>query len=274
MTDVLTCLRLEADDPGLGLSPTMAEAMVSCRPAPRACDHRPALALLRSQRPYALLGPRDCRLPDLDAGVAFLARRGLPAFRRVGGGSLVVLDDDCLSFALAWPCRSPGHVQGALLSLAAPVLEALGALGASAHLGAAAGSYCEGPSDLILEDGRKVAGMALALRGGWALLSGMLLVRQDPAYATGLVAGFEAAAGGARRYDARVVARLDRVLGRTLAPVEAADALSSAFAAWARRQGSGFALRPPDSVERARAGTLLALRRVRRAVAAPAPVEA
>jgi octanoyl-[GcvH]:protein N-octanoyltransferase len=265
VTAALTCLVLRPDDVGLGLSPTLAEAMVTCRPAPAACDHRPSLALVRWQRPYALLGPRDFRLPDVTAGVAFLERRGLPVFRRIGGGSLVVLDEDCLSFALAWPCRNPAHVSTTVPALAAPVLSALAALGAQVRLGAARGSYCEGPSDVVLADGRKVAGMSLALRGGWALLSGMLLVRQDPAYATGLVAGFEAAAGGERRYRADAVSRLDGALGRPLALEAVADALTGAYAAWAEAAVAPIALRPPDGRERARAAELLGLRRVRSA---------
>lgn len=197
MSVILECLRLDLEDPGIGLSPTMAEAMVASRAAPAACEHRPTLALVRRQRPYALLGPRDLRLPRPKAGVEFLVRRGLPVYRRLGGGSLVVLDEDCLSFALAWPCRNPAHAGQSARALAPPVLAALSALGVQARMGAAVGSYCAGPSDLVVGagDGRKVAGMALALRGGWALVSGMLLVRQNPAYVTGLIAGFEAAAG-------------------------------------------------------------------------------
>lgn len=262
MSDVFACLRLDLEDPGIGLSPTMAEAMVAARAVPAACDHRPTLALVRRQRPYALLGPRDLRLPRLEAGVAFLARRGLPVYRRIGGGSLVVLDEDCLGFALAWPCRSPAHAGQSVRALAPPVLAALSALGVAARMGAAAGSYCEGPTDLVAGDGRKVAGLALALRGGWALVSGMLLVRQDPAYATGLIAGFEAAAGGTRRFEASAVTHLEAAAGRPLRVDAVADGLCAAIAAWAADAGVKPILRPPWRHERALARTLIGQRRV------------
>ncbi len=252
---------LDLDDPAIGLSPTMAEAMVVSRPDPGPCDHRPTLALVRRQRPYALLGPRDLRLPRLADGVAFLARRGLPVYRRIGGGSLVVLDEDCLSFALAWPCRNPAHVGSSAGALGAPVLAGLRALGVPPRMGAARGSYCEGPSDLVADDGRKVAGMSVALRGGWALVSGMLLVRQDSAYATGIVAGFEAAAGGLRRYDPRAVTSLEATLGRSLEVEEVVERLLEAIAAWAGAAGDRGAVRPPDRRERASAAALTALRR-------------
>lgn len=262
---MLECVRLDADDAAIALSPVMAETLVAARARPGGCAHVPTLALVRRQRPYALLGPRDLRLPRLGEGVAFLERRGLPVYRRVGGGSLVVLDEDCLSFALAWPCANPGHAGAAVRLLAEPIIACLAALGAKAHLGAAAGSYCEGPSDVVLDDGRKVAGMSLALRGGWALLSGMLLVRQDPAYATGIVAGFEAASGGARQYLSAAVTRLDAALGRPLDPEATAEALLRAMAAWAGADAAGFRTRAPSGREREVARALLPERRLRSA---------
>ena len=266
MTATLECLRVEPGDEAFGLSPVLAESMVvSASGAGGAvgCDHRPTLALVRRQRPYALLGPRDLRLPRVGDGVAFLERRGLPAFARIGGGSLVVLDDDCLSFALAWRCRNPTHVGLAVRGLAAPALAALARLGVAARMGAAPGSYCEGPSDLVAPDGRKIAGIAAALRGGWALVSGMLLVRQDPAYATGVVAGFEAVAGGNRRYDAGAVTNLERVLGRPLAVESVAAALIAALGHWADAEGATAVERSPRAAELAIARVLFERRRVR-----------
>jgi len=259
----LDLVRLDLDDPCLSLSPVMAEAVVTAQGPRAVCDHRPTVALIRRQRPYALLGPRDARLPDLDAGVAFLARRGLPAYMRIGGGSLVVLDEDCLSFAVAWPCRSPAHVGQAARALGAPALEAVRALGIDARMGAASGSYCEGPTDLVAPDGRKVAGMAVALRGGWALVSGMLLVCQDPRYATGVVRGFERAAGGPRAYRSEAVTRLCDLSAAAGTVDAVAAALEASLAAWAGRAGLPARVRRAGPAEAYAAGGLVGRRRLR-----------
>jgi octanoyl-[GcvH]:protein N-octanoyltransferase len=254
-------VRVDVGHPALAVSPALVEALVTAS-APAACDHRPALAVVRRQRPYALLGPRDLRLPDVGAGVAWLARRGLPAYTRIGGGSLVVLDEGCLSFAVAWPCRNPAHAGANARALARPALAALEALGVAARQGAARGSYCEGPSDLVTAAGRKVAGLALAQRGGWAVAGGMLLVRQDPVYATALVQGFERAAGGGRRFDPRAVTSLEEAGGRRMSMAAAAQAMVEALTRWAREAGETVRVRPPTGEETARAAVLLARRRV------------
>lgn len=257
----LALWRVDLGDPALSLSPVLAETMVS-GPAPAACDHRPTRALIRRQRPYALLGPRDRHLPRLGEGIDFLARRGLPTYMRVGGGSLVVLDEDCLSFALAWPCRSPAHVGQTVRAMGEPVIAALSRLGIEAHMGSAHGSYCEGPSDLVAADGRKVAGMAVSLRGGWALLSGMLLVRQDPRYATGVVAGFEAVSGGGRAFRWQAVTNLESALGAPVTVEGAGDALEAALARWGAAGGRALAHRSIDATTKQTAAALLARRRL------------
>lgn len=262
MSDALEIWRVDLEHPALAVSPVLAETMVADG-APRECDHRPARALIRRQRPYALLGRRDGRLARLDEGLAFLARRGLPAYMRVGGGSLVILDEDCVSFALAWPCRNPGHAGATMRAMAIPVIGALSALAIDARMGRASGSYCEGPSDLVAADGRKIAGMALSLRDGWALVSGMLLVRQDPRYATGIVAGFEAVSGGDRTFRWQAVTHLEAVRGAPLGGEAAADALETAFGTWAAEAGRAAVRVPIDPARYAIAAGLLARRRLR-----------
>lgn len=250
-------------DPSLlDLSPALAEMLGETAAAtaePQFC--------LRRQTAYVLLGPQDMRLPDLPGGVAWLESRGFPIYRRVGGGSAVLLDGDCLSFAAAIPCRDIGRLDRNFTDLTVPVRAALADLGAAAHFGRAEGSYCEGPQDLVDGNGRKIAGVSQALRRGYALVSGMILVRQDPAATTALLQGFYAAAGSTRRLRASAVTSLARILGRDVRTAEVYDAVGAALGrqgVW--REGS------LSAQERARAGELLAERRLRSAGRREAPL--
>lgn len=171
--------------------------------------------VLRRQRGYFLLGPGDRRLPDLPAAARWAAAHGIPLYRRIGGGSLVYLDDGCLSFAHAIPCRDVATAATNFHVLTGPVLDALRSLGVEARFGRVSGSYCEGPWDLVAE-GRKIAGTAQAIHDGFALVSGMLLVTQDGADATGRVNDFYERAGGGRPFDPSAVTSLDALTAGTI----------------------------------------------------------
>jgi len=279
---VMRLVRVDGSHPALPLSPVLAETLAPWpvhasrgvesgvpRSGYAGGEHLPILALVRRQRPYALLGPRDHRLPDLAAGVRYLVAQGLPVYRRTGGGSLVLLDEGCVSFALSVPCRDLTHVARHVTELSEPVRRALDTLGVHTTVGRAEGSYCEGASDLVTEDGRKVAGMAQAVRDGYAMVSGVLLVAQDPAWATAQVAAFEAAAGGDPSHlRAEAVTSLREAAGRGISTEAAMDVLVDALDRWARARG--LAVRasavPGEGTlaegEWARARDLKALRRV------------
>lgn len=248
---VMRLVRVDLSHAALPLSPVLAETLApwpvtfwrntasrGLRAGSAGEAHLPMLVLVRRQRPYALLGPRDQRLPDLAAGVRYLVSQGFPVYRRTGGGSLVLLDEGCVSFAVSVPCRDLTHVGRHVADLSAPVRMALERLGVQAAVGRAAGSYCEGPSDLVTADHRKVAGMAQAVRDGYAMVSGMLLVEQDPAWATAQVAAFEAAAGGDPSHlRADAVTSLRQATGRAISAEQAMDALVDGFGRWARARG-------------------------------------
>src|SRR5690606_27095759 len=136
----------------------------------------PPTLLLRWQRPHVLLGPVDGRLPRLGEGVRWLEARGYPVYMRISGGSAVFLDEHCLGFAVAVPCRDLTRLRDNYERLLAGLIAALVSLGIPARFGEAPGSYCPGPYDLLLEDGRKIAGVAQAMRRGFAEVGGMLLV--------------------------------------------------------------------------------------------------
>lgn len=201
----------------LALSPLLAETMARGV----AESGQPAL-LIRHQSPYWLLGPKDRRLPRLRESVAWLHDQGLAVYHRLGGGSAVLLDGGCLSFAVARPCRDLTTWRANFVELAAGVIRGLARLGIPAAFGEAAEAYCPGPFDLLV-DGVKVAGIAQAIRGGYALVSGMLLVHQDPEAATALVNEFYRRAGSPTAYSPRAVGRLDALVpGLALDTVEAA----------------------------------------------------
>ncbi|HEY8417357.1 MAG TPA: hypothetical protein VIK93_04910 [Limnochordales bacterium] len=209
----------------LDLSPVVAEAAAVSVGTGAA----PPTVVIRRQRPYALLGPRDRRLPRLADGIAVLKAAGLPVYERIGGGSAVILDEGCVSFAVAQPCRDRTLVQHNFAALTEGVRRGLKRLGLQAVFGEAPGSFCPGPYDLTV-DGRKVAGVAQALRGGFALVSGMVLVSQDPVPVTELLNRFYAAAGGAPVLVPDHVAPLSQLLGRPVDVDEVEAALVAGFA--------------------------------------------
>lgn len=191
----------------LRLSPVLAETV-----ARWSADRQSSAVVIRHQKPYILLGPKDRRLPNLDAAVAWLNSQGLPVFMRIGGGSAVLLDQECLSFAVSEPCRDFTVWESNFKRMAEGVIDGLRSLGIPAEFGRAVGSYCEGPYDLVA-DGKKIAGIAQAIRGGFALVSGMLLIRQDPKATTRLLQEFYLRAGSDLQLDPNAVTALMNLPG-------------------------------------------------------------
>ncbi|MCY0884419.1 MAG: lipoate--protein ligase family protein [Firmicutes bacterium] len=217
----------------LALSPVLDEALAPTVTRPGALP----LVLVRTQFPHVLLGPRDRRLPRLGEALAWLRRQGYPAYFRAGSGSAVLLDEGCVSFAVARPARDLTRWQANFTELVEGVVAGLAELGIRARFGAAPGAYCEGPYDLVV-DGRKLAGIAQAVRQGFTLVSGMVLVDQDPARTTALLQEFYERAGDGRRLDAGAVTHLKALRPeRPPAPAEVAAALYRGYA-------TGFALEP------------------------------
>ncbi len=223
----------------------------------------PAL-VVRRQDPYMLLGPQDRRLPMLAQAIGWLADQGLPVFFRVGGGSAVLLDEGCLSFAVIRPCRDLTQWRQNFHDLTAGVLRGLSALGVAAHFGQADGAYCPGPFDLVTDAGRKIAGVAQAIRGGFAMVGGMLLVHQDAEHATGLVQDFYRRAGRQVAYRADAVARLDAIVPVDIDRVQ--DAIITGFGQISRLQASTV-----TPTEQTLARDLYTLRAAVRALSAGSP---
>lgn len=214
------------DAPGslFRLSPTVAEAVAHNV----GTGDSPPTVIIRRQQPYALLGPKDSRLPELEQGLAVLQAADLPVYERIAGGTAVILDDGCVSFAVARPCRDLTTIHRNFHELSAGVIEAVKQLGAAATFGAAPGSFCEGGYDLVV-DGIKIAGIAQALRRGFALVSGMLLVNQDPVPITDVLNKFYTAAGEPANLIPDNVINLSQLLGRHVTNEEVETALYNGF---------------------------------------------
>src|SRR5690606_21553768 len=78
--------------------------------------------------------------------------------------------------------------------------------------------------------GRKIAGIAQAMRRGFAMVSGMLIVSQDPVYVTDLRNEFYAAAGGTPDLVPDHGVTLSDLVGRRIGLDEVEDALKAGFA--------------------------------------------
>ncbi len=215
------------------LSPVLAETLG------QVCAREGAYGvMIREHDPYFLLGPKDRQLPRLSEAVHWVWSQGLPVYMRVGGGSAVLLDRACISFAVAKPCRDLTVWEANFRQMAQPVMDGLSLLGCPSQFGLAQDSYCEGPYDLIDRQGRKIAGIAQAIRGGSALVSGMIMVHQDPVSTTEFIQEFFDRAGARKRLRPSAVTALDRVPG--LAGISMADVKTALTQGFAKH----FALRP------------------------------
>jgi lipoate-protein ligase A len=190
------------------LSPVLAEVLG------QVCAHHGDYGVMvREHNPYLLLGPKDRQLPGLPQAIHWAWEQELPVYMRVGGGSVVLLDRTCISFAVAKPCRDLTTWEANFRQMAQPVIDGLSLLGFYSQFGRAHDSYCEGPFDLVDAEGRKVAGIAQAIRGGAALVSGMIMVHQDPLRTTQFIQEFYDRAGSGKRLRPEAVTAIDRVSG-------------------------------------------------------------
>ncbi|AEW06026.1 biotin/lipoate A/B protein ligase [Sulfobacillus acidophilus DSM 10332] len=214
----LVQLSREAPPEQLRLSPVLAETVARST----AASGEPAV-IIRHQPAYVLLGPKDRRLPRLYEAVQWLESLGYPVLMRLGGGSAVLLDGHCLSFGVTRPCRDFTQWEKNFREMAWGAILGLRQLGIPADFGRAEGSYCEGPFDLVA-NGQKIAGIAQTIRGGYALVSGMVLWDQDPVATTALIQEFYERAGSDLRLRPEAVTALVRLPGQSQLTLESLEA--------------------------------------------------
>lgn len=226
MTQTWRLIIVDANDlEALYLSPVLAETIAEAV----AAGHQPPTVLIRRQQPYVLLGPADARLPGAKAGIAWLKDQGLPVFVRISGGSAVLLDEGCLSFAVAIPSRDLTSLRSNYERLAGGVIDGLADLGVESYFAEVENTYCPGPYDLA-SGGKKIAGIAQALRRGFSEVGGMILVSQEAEQAIRVLEGFYEAAGDPRRYDPEQHTNLSELCGRPVSLEEVTQAVAGAYA--------------------------------------------
>lgn len=153
------------------------------------------------------------RLPRFDAACSASAAAGRPVQVRGSGGGLVPQGPGLLNLSLAWPAPSvtPASSDAIYRSLAAELSGAFARLGIATQVQEVAGSFCDGRFNLAI-GGRKCVGTAQAWRrvdGQPVVLAHAVIVTTaEPAALAAAANGFEAAAGGERRYRADALTRL------------------------------------------------------------------
>lgn len=198
--------------------------------APSAAHGPPLVAVYRPPR-HLLLGPRDRRLPGIQAALRWLGDIGWPAYFRSTGGSAVVVDDGCLSLVAAWQGSDFVNWQRHFLWMGGILTRALGSVGVATRLGSPPpGAYCAGPYDLLwAPTGRKLAGIAQAVRQGAVLLGAILPLTQPPTTAIALLQEFYRVAGSPRPLRADAVTNLAGAGG----PADPDTVTAALQAAWA-----------------------------------------
>lgn len=185
------------------------------------------LAVLRVYRwdPHTLSFGRNepaSRRYDRDA----IAREGIPTVRRPTGGRAVWHARE-LTYAVAAPAERFGALPAAYQAIHRTIAEALGALGADAHLAEAGGvagldagaCFASPVGGEVMVRGRKVVGSAQVRAGGGMLQHGSILLDDDQSRVAALTLG--APASGTE-------APLNAVLSRRVSAEDVAGALAAA----------------------------------------------
>jgi lipoate-protein ligase A len=122
-------------------------------------------------------GKLDAFAPGFAAAVTAAERAGFAAVHRLGGGRAAVFHEGTILFSHVMAVEDPRPgTHERYRWLAGAVLEALGALGVEARVGAIPGEYC--PGDYSVNDGRiKLVGIAQRVVRHAACTQGVLVVR-------------------------------------------------------------------------------------------------
>lgn len=190
----------------------------------------PAVLFDRPQ-PVVLVGPRDRQLPELQSAAAFLAELGYQVLWRREGGTAVVLDPGCLVYAIIRPGRDWARWREHFARFTAGIRQGLARLGASTEFGCARGAWCDGPYDLVVH-GKKLVGVAQAIRQGYILVGGVIAVQQDLEAVRQLLEAFYRKAGAPRSFSPDAVTTLGELLGPAATPESLEATLVEALSAY------------------------------------------
>ncbi|MCL6561908.1 MAG: lipoate--protein ligase family protein [Firmicutes bacterium] len=221
----LICLHHQLTPEQAPLAPVLPEAVAEVtvrRGIPAVLFDRP--------QPVVLVGPRDRQLPDLPSAAAFLADLGYQVLWRREGGTTVVLDPGCLVYAIIRPGRDWTQWREHFAGFTAGIRQGLARLGAPTEFGRADGAWCDGPYDLVVH-GKKLVGLAQAIRQGYVLVGGVIAVQQDLEQVRQLLEAFYRKAGLPRRYSIDALTTLGELLGPSVTPESVEAVLVEALSA-------------------------------------------
>lgn len=106
-----------------------------------------------------VLGILDSRLPEIEAGIAFLRSQGYDIVLRNSGGLAVVLDDDILNFSFILPDSESLGIHDGYELMTSFIQEMYSDLTNEIEAYEIVGSYCPGDYDLSI-GGKKFAGIS------------------------------------------------------------------------------------------------------------------
>jgi len=195
----------------------------------------PTLRLWVNER-CLVAGRFDARLPQFQRAQRLFDAQGIPLVQRTSGGTAVWHDRGVFNVSLIVPPSvAPHGVHAAFEQLAQGMLNGLSALGLKTNFGRVAGTYCDGPHNVVI-DHKKVAGLAQTRRHTGVLVHASVLVDVDLASMHDHIEWFYDVAGSARTFFRAGVTTLTEKLG---APPTFSD-LANAFVAGYTRQGARF----------------------------------
>jgi lipoate-protein ligase A len=138
-----------------------------------AADGETALRVWAPARHLAF-GRRDARADGYERARAAAARRGFPPVERDVGGRAVAFSGTTVALAHATPAAGRGDIGARYADALATLRAALATLGVDARPGEPPDSFCPGAHSL--RAGGKLAGLAQRVRGGAALVVGVVVV--------------------------------------------------------------------------------------------------
>lgn len=144
------------------------------------------------QHPGINMGTDDFFHDDLENGIRYFEKKGMPVFLRQSGGRAIVSDEGVLNMSLIY--QSSESYEDSYRYYAKFIQDALSPISKSIEVGMIDGAYCPGTYDLSIS-GKKFCGTAQKRVGKGIELDSYLSVNGDQTQRTLLISGFYQALG-------------------------------------------------------------------------------
>lgn len=145
------------------------------------------LELWVSSREYFVLGKHYTKKLEKAGKLESIRRYGIPILQRPSGGEAILHDSSCINLCVIVSRTNYPELRRidmAFKILSSGLLRSLEGMGIQTRFGTVA-RFCPGPYDILVE-GKKIAGLSVLIRGGFALLHGTLFVESGAEYASKL----------------------------------------------------------------------------------------